>query len=83
MEEKDYTSVDYLTKVGDSEILIKSEKPNRNKYWTNYKKLHYSRVVVEVSPETKEEWQAAANKENKSLGKFVKDIVNAYIGRQE
>ena len=60
----------------------KKEPVNRTSYWTEYKKAHYSRVVVEMPPETKEAWQAAAAKEKKSLATFVKDAVTVYINKK-
>ena len=60
----------------------KKEPVNRTSYWTEYKKTHYSRVVVEMPPETKEEWRAAAVKEKKSLATFVKDAVTVYITKK-
>lgn len=61
--------------------MTDKEKKNRNGYWTQYKKDHYARIAVEVTPETKAIWQAEAQKQNKSLATFIKDIVNDHISR--
>ena len=51
------------------------EKRNRNKYWAEYKKEHYSRIVLEVEPNLKTELKQKAKEQNKTLTQYIKEKV--------
>ena len=56
---------------------------NRNEYWTQYKKDHYARIVIDVTPEIKERWQLEARKRKQSLSQMIKDIVQNEVNRRK
>lgn len=62
---------------------MKEEKKfNKTAYDDHYSRTHYDRVVVKPPKGTKDRWREAAQKEDKSLNRFIIDIIESYINRE-
>lgn len=58
---------------------MKKEKKSRTPYITAYMKEKKDKISVLADKGTKERWRNAAQIENKSLNRFVIDIVESHI----
>lgn len=55
------------------------KKRKKAAYDIEYMKKNYDRIAIQVRKGTRERWRNAAQIENKSLNRFVIDIVERYI----
>ena len=67
----------------DDPELEEARRKHKNRYSAWYKKTKYSRVIVEIPPETKEVWVAAAKASGVSLQQYVRTCVESYIQQHQ